>query len=138
MKKHLALLLVLCTIGSVSWAQTVHPQIKKERKKNLVVKEWNLKAGSKTPFLDNVVTFDDKGRKVEEVEYASYGQKMRIVYEYENNSTKCTREIVYNDKNKVVHIKKYDYNDDGTKKKQYNYNPNGKLVSTKDFEYTYK
>src|SRR5574344_2359689 len=138
MKKYLVLALILCTACSFALAQNAHPQPKKERKKNLVIKEWNLKAGSKTPFLDNVISYDDKGRKIEEVEYASYGQKMRIVYEYKGNSAKCTREVVYNDKNKVVRIKKYEYNNDGTKKKQYNYNPNGKLESTKDFEYTYK
>ncbi len=107
---------------------------KRENKKNMVVKEWNLKAGSNTPFLDNVTTFDDQGRKVEEIEYASYGQKYRIVYEYEGNATKCSREVEYNDKNKVVTVKKYEYNADGTKAKQYTYLPNGKLKSTKIFE----
>ena len=107
---------------------------KKERKKNLVVKEWNLKAGSQTPFLDNVVTYDEMGRKVEEIEYASYGQKYRIVYEYEGKNTKCSREVEYNDKNKVVSIKKFEYNADGTKSKQYTYLPNGKLKSTKIYE----
>lgn len=111
---------------------------KRERKKNLVVKEWNLKAGSQTPFLDNVTTFDEHGRKIEEIEYASYGQKYRIVFEYEGNSTKCSREVEYNDKNKVVSIKKYEYNADGTKAKQYTYNPNGKLKSTKIFERLYR
>ena len=107
---------------------------KKERKKNLVVKEWNLKAGSQTPFLDNVVTYDEMGRKIEEIEYASYGQKYRIVYEYEGKNTKCSREVEYNDKNKVVSVKKFEYNADGTKSKQYTYLPNGKLKSTKIYE----
>ena len=44
----------------------------------------------------------------------------------------------YNDRNKVYKIRKYEYNDDGTKKKQYNYNPNGKLETVKTFEYTSK
>lgn len=111
---------------------------KRERKKNLTVKEWNLRAGSKTPYLDNVVTYDDMGRKIEEIEYASYGQKKRTVYEYEGNSTKCSRQIEYDDKNHVTRIKKFEYNDDGTRAKQYNYKPDGKLESTKTFEYTYR
>ena len=111
---------------------------KRERKKNLVVKEWNLHAGGKTPFLDNVVTYDELGRKIEEIEYASYGQKKRIVYEYEGNSTKCSRQIEYDDKNHLCRIKKFEYNEDVTRAKQYNYKPNGKLESTKTFEYTYK
>jgi hypothetical protein len=134
-KRDIVILLGLCLLGSIAFAQSSN---KKERKNNLVVKEWNLKAGSHTPFLDNVRTFDAQGRKVEEIEYASYGQKKRTVYEYEGNSKQCSRDVEYNDKNKVSVIHKYEYNDDGSKKKQYNYAPNGKLVATKDFEYTYK
>lgn len=111
---------------------------KRERRRNLVVKEWNLRAGSKTPYLDNVVTYDELGRKIEEIEYASYGQKKRTVYEYEGTSTRCSRQIEYDDKNHVTRIKKYEYNEDGTRAKQYNYKPNGTLESTKTFEYSYR
>jgi hypothetical protein len=131
MKKILAVALM---VGVLVPLMAQNPGNKKERKKNLVVKEWNLKAGSQTPFLDNVVTYDEMGRKIEEIEYASYGQKYRIVYEYEGKNTKCSREVEYNDKNKVVSIKKFEYNADGTKSKQYTYLPNGKLKSTKIYE----
>ena len=136
MKKTLTLLLALLLTGGALWAQDKAG--KRERKKNLVVKEWNTKQGSKTPYLDNVVTYDELGRKVEEIEYASYGQKKRVTYEYEGTSTKCSRQVEYDDKNHAVRIKKFVYNDDGTRKAQYNYNPKGKLVSTKIFEYSYK
>ena len=136
MKKHIILLLTLCLVGGTLAAQ--EKAGKRERKKNLVVKEWNLKAGSKTPYLDNVVTYDAQGRKIEEIEYASYGQKKRIVYEYKGESTRCSRQIEYDDKNHVCRIKKFEYNEDGTRAKQYNYKPNGKLESTKTFEYSYK
>ena len=111
---------------------------KRERKKNLVVREWNQKPGSSTPYLDNVVTYDELGRKVEEIEYASYGQKKRITYSYEGTSTKCKEQVEYDEKNRPVKIKQFEYNEDGTRKKQYNYKPNGKLESTKTFEYSYK
>ena len=136
MKKHLLLLLALCLLGSVAVAQTATG--KRERKKNLTVKEWNTKAGSTTPYLDNVVTYDELGRKIEEIEYASYGQKKRTTYNYEGASTKCKEQVEYNDKNKVVRVKHYEYNDDGTKKRQLNYSPSGKLESVKTFEYSYK
>lgn len=135
MKKFIILFLVLSFIGGSVFAQD--KSTKRERKKNLVVKEWNTKAGSSTPFLDNMVTYDEHGRKIEEIEYASYGQKKRTVYEYDGSSTKCSRQIEYDDKNHVSRIKKFEYNDDGTKKVQYNYKPNGKLESTKRFEYSY-
>lgn len=120
--------------GSVQ-AQT---DSKRERKKNLVVKEWNTRAGSTTPYLDNIVTYDKLGRKVEEIEYASYGQKKRTTYSYEGTSTKCKEQVEYNDRNKVVRVKQFEYNADGTKKRQLNYSPSGKLESTKVFEYSYK
>ena len=137
MNKHILTLLAICLLGSTLYAQT-NTTNKRERKKNLVVKEWNLRAGGKTPYLDNVVTYDAQGRKIEEIEYASYGQKKRTTYEYGGESTKCKRQIEYDDKNHVSRIKVFEYNDDGTRKKQYNYRPNGKLESTKDFEYSYK
>ena len=136
MKKTLTMLLALLLVGGAVWAQDKPG--KRERKKNLVVKEWNTKQGSKTPYLDNVVTYDELGRKVEEIEYASYGQKKRVTYEYEGTNTKCSRQVEYDDKNRAVRIKKFVYNDDGTRKAQYNYNPKGKLVSTKTFEYSYR
>lgn len=135
MKKQLLLLLAVCVMGSVVVAQNTNSR---ERKKNLVVKEWNTRAGSATPYLDNMVTYDEQGRKVEEIEYASYGQKKRTTYSYKGSSTKCSEQVEYNDKNKVVRVKQFEYNEDGTKKRQLNYSPNGKLESTKVFEYSYK
>ena len=131
MKKTLIFIALLSLINLGAMAQNANG---KAQKKNLVVKEWNLKTGSKTPFLDHVTTYDDYGRKIEEIEYANYGQKWRVVYQYENSTSKCSREIEYNDKDKVVRIRKYEYNSNGSKKKQYNYSPNGKLINTKTYE----
>ncbi len=103
-----------------------------------MVKEWNTRAGSTTPYLDNMVTYDELGRKIEEIEYASYGQKKRTTYAYDGTSTKCKEQVEYDDKNRPVRIKQFEYNDDGTRKTQKNYKPNGKLESTKTFEYSYK
>ena len=136
MRKQIILLLLFGLVGSVASAQS--DSDKRERKKNLVVKEWNTRAGSTTPYLDNIVTYDGLGRKIEEIEYASYGQKKRTTYSYEGNSTKCKEQVEYNDKNKVIRVKHFEYNDDGTRKRQLNYSPSGKLESTKVFEYSYK
>lgn len=136
MNKHIITILALCLLGGSLWAQD-QPN-KRERKKNLVVKEWNLRAGSRTPYLDNVVTYDEQGRKIEEIEYASYGQKKRVTYEYEGESLKCKRQVERDDKDRVARVKVFEYNEDGTRKKQFNYQPNGKLESTKTFEYSYK
>ncbi|MBO6025126.1 MAG: hypothetical protein J6P83_09770 [Bacteroidales bacterium] len=139
------LFIVLAFLGlSVgAFAQSVSEStiVKRENRKGMVLKEWNTAAGDKRAFLDRVTTYDEMGRKIEEIEYASYGQKWRIVFEYPANSditAKVQREIEYNDRDKVTRIRKYEYNDDGSKKRQLNYYPNGKLESVKTFEYVPK
>lgn len=110
---------------------------KRERHKNLTVKEWNTDSKAKTRWLDHITTYDSQGRKIEEIEYATYGQRERVTYEYDDSTGKISREVVYNDRNSVIRIRKYEWNTDGTKAKQYNYLPNGKLYSVKVFEYIF-
>ena len=138
MKLKITLIVIaLCIRMGVSAQVSKATQEKRDARKNLVVKEWNKPVGAQVPFLDHVTTYDDQGRKTEEIEYTSYGMKYRITYEYGENG-RVSREVEYNDRNKVFRIRKYEYNDDGTKKKQYNYNPNGKLEVVKTFEYVNK
>lgn len=112
---------------------------KRERRKNLTVKEWNTNDKTKTRWLDRVKVYDEQGRIIEEIEYATYGQKWRLTYEYSDaQGGKVNKEVEYNDKNKPVRIRKYEYNTNGTKAKQYNYFPNGKLESVKVFEYSFQ
>jgi antitoxin component YwqK of YwqJK toxin-antitoxin module len=113
------------------------PEEKREMRKNLVVKEMNADAKGKRQWMDHLTVWDENGFKLEEIEYAVYGQKERVTFEYDATG-KCVRENVYNDKNKLYRIRKYEYNSDGRKKTQYNYNPDGKLYSTKVYEYSYK
>ncbi|MDR0572616.1 MAG: hypothetical protein LBG96_01050 [Tannerella sp.] len=127
------------TPPSAPQAQTPYltPEEKREQKKNLVVKEMNADAHGKRQWLDHVTVWDENGYKLEEIEYAVYGQRERVTFEYDD-AGKCIRENVYNDKNRLYRIRKYDYLPNGRKKVQYNYNPNGKLYSTKVYEYSYK
>ena len=139
MKKHLVLLILLIATLGCSAQSLLTPETlaKRAKRKNLTVKEWNTDSHTKTRWLDRITTYDDQGRKVEEIEYASYGQRWRVTYKYSETTGKVIEEIVYNDKNHVSRIRKYEWNDDGTKKKQYNYSPNGRLISVKVFEYTF-
>ena len=141
--KKLVLALTFFAISVTSFAQSVSDATiaKRENRKGMVLKEWNTAAGDKRAFLDRVTTYDALGRKIEEIEYASYGQKWRVVFEYPENSditAKVLREIEYNDRDRVTRIKKYEYNEDGSKKCQKNYYPNGKLESVKTYEYVPK
>ena len=141
--KKLLILFVFFAFCFGGFAQSVSDATiaKRENRKGMVLKEWNTPAGDKRAFLDRKTTYDALGRKVEEIEYASYGQKWRVVSEYPANSditAKVVREIEYNDRDKVVRIRKFEYNEDGSKKCQKNYYPNGKLESVKTFEYVPK
>ena len=141
--KKLLVLLALLTVGFGAFAQSVSDATiaKRENRKGMVLKEWNTPAGDKRAFLDRKTTYDEYGRKIEEIEYASYGQKWRVVYEYPADSditAKVVREIEYNDRDKVVRIRKFEYDEDGAKVRQLNYYPTGKLESVKTFEYVPK
>lgn len=131
---------LLTTISIASFAQLSPETIaKRERHKNLIVKEWNKDAKGKNGWLDHVTTYDDKGRKIEEIEYANYGMRERVVSFYEESThEKVTKEVVYDARNKPYRIRKFEYNSDGTRKRQYNYMPNGKLYSVKNFEYIFE
>lgn len=132
------LLFIVLLFTCTAFAQ-VSPETlaKRAKRKNLTVKEWNTDSKTKTRWLDHVTTYDSEGRKVEETEYATYGQKERITIEYDETTGKISKEVVYDDRDKPVRIRKYEYSEDGTKKKQYNYLPNGKLYSVKVFEYLF-
>ena len=141
--KRLLFLLAFCSIayGAVSQSVSESTIQKRENRKGMVLKEWNTAAGDKRAFLDRVTTYDEMGRKIEEIEYASYGQKWRIVFEYPKDSditAKVVREIEYNDRDKVSRIRKFEYDEDGSKVRQLNYYPNGKLESVKTYEYVPK
>lgn len=140
MKKILAVAF-LSFFSFFAFGQSVSPEIlqdlqqaKRDARRNLTIKEWNTDARTKTRWLDRITTYDAEGRKVEEIEYASYGQKWRETYEYGEND-KIAKEVLYDDKNRPSLIRKYEYNDQNRKVKQYNYAPNGKLQTVKVFEY---
>lgn len=132
----LTLLFITTISAAVCSAQDIDAATlaKRAGRKCLTIKEWNTDAKTKTRWLDRVTTYDEEGRKIERIEYASYGQKWRETYEYGEHG-RVIQEVEYDDRDKPKTIRKYEYNADGTKKKQYNYAPNGKLLTIKVFEY---
>ena len=131
MKKIITLLALALALLAPAGAQNTTQKI---NKKNLVIKEWNTDVKSGKNVLDHVTTFNPDGKKVEEIEYNSDGQKWRKRYEYGPDG-KCVKESVYDDRNRLNTVKKYEYNEFGRKKTQYNYNAKGKLLTMKVFEY---
>jgi hypothetical protein len=139
MKKIIIFVLCTLSLGSLFAQSLLTPEqlAKREKKKNLTVKEWNTDSKTKTRWLDRLKVYDSQGRCVEEIEYATYGQKWRVTSTYDDVTGKVIEEVEYNDRNRPVRIKKYEWNADGTKAKQYNYLPNGKLYSVKVYEYIF-
>ena len=138
MKRFLLLTVALFSLQGVM-AQALSPETlaKRAKRKNLTVKEWNTDSSKKSRWLDPLTVYDEAGRKIEEIEYNQFGQVRRETCEYDPTTEKVIKEVIYDDRNKVERIRKYEYNSDGTKHKQYNYLPNGKLYSIKVFEYIF-
>jgi len=109
-------------------------QQQKINKKNLVIKEWNTDPKGTSKVLDHVTTFNAEGKKIEEIEYSSDGQKWRKRFEYGPDG-KVSRELVYDGRNRLVTYKTFDFNEFGRKKMQYTYNAKGRLISIKQYEY---
>ena len=130
MKRILALTAFFLFMGLPLLAQET-PKI---NKKNLVIKEWKTDPRSGAKTLDHVTTYSPEGKKMEEIEYNSDGQKWRKRYEY-NYDVKCIKESVYTERNRLDSVKKFEYNEFGRKKVQYTYDAKGRLRSVKTFEY---
>ena len=135
MKKLLTLLALAFALAVPAMAQNTAAG-QKINKKNLVIKEWNTDPRSGKKVLDRVTTYNADGKKIEEIEYGSDGQKWRKRFEYAPGTEgKCVKESVYDERNRLNTVKKYEYNEFGRKKTQYNYNAKGKLLTVKVFEY---
>lgn len=107
---------------------------KRLNKKNLIIKEWNTDPKGGNRALDHITTYNPEGKKIDETEYNSDGQKWRKRYEYGADG-KVSRELVYDSRNRLQTYKTFEYNEFGRKKVQYTYNAKGKLLSVKHFEY---
>ena len=130
--------LILITLAAVLIVPSAAAQATREQpkinKKNLVIKEWNSDPKGSSKVLDHVTTFSPDGKKIEEIEYDSKGQKWRKRYEYGPDG-KMSRELVYDDRNRLQTYKTFEWNEFSRKKVQYTYSAKGKLLSIKHYEY---
>lgn len=128
------ILLGLCFLLTGLSASAQDASTGKIDKRNLVIKEWNTDIRSGARVLDHVTTYSADGKKLEEIEYNSDGQKWRKRFTY-NEAGKCIQEDIYDERNRLNSIKKFEYNEFGRKKTQTTYNAKGKVVAVKHFEY---
>ncbi len=133
------MLLFLITAARAVYVQSTSPESlsddRRVQKKNLIIREFNTDAKGKNNWMDHLTVYNEQGYKTQEIEYAVYGMRSKVLYEYDEKN-RCVKEIVYDDRNKITRIRKITYNADGTRKAQYNYLPNGRLFSTKRYEYS--
>lgn len=132
MKRLLLIAIAALVLIPLAGAQTAQTQ--KINKKNLVIKEWNTDPKGGAKVLDHMTTYSPEGKKLDEVEYNSDGQKWRKRYEY-GPDNKVSKELVYDNRNRLQTYKTFEYNEFGRKKVQYTYNAKGKLLTVKHFEY---
>ncbi len=116
---------------------STEPQLdKREIRKNLIIKVYKTDAKGKDQRLDEEIIYNEDGYKVEEIDHAANGIKSRTLYEYDENNRRV-KEVLYDERKRIKRVRRIEYNPDGTKKAHYNYLPNGRLYSTKQYEYTY-
>lgn len=133
--KRIALMAALSLLLPLSVMAQDQPE--KINKKNLIIKEWNTDPKGGNKVLDHVTTYSPDGRKMEETEYNSDGQKWRKRYEYDA-AGKVAVEYVYDNRNRLQTYKKFEYNEFNRKKVQYTYSAKGKLLTIKHYEYITK
>ncbi len=133
--KRIALMAALSLLLPLSVMAQDQPE--KINKKNLIIKEWNTDPKGGNKVLDHVTTYSPDGRKMEETEYNSDGQKWRKRYEYDA-AGKVAVEYVYDNRNRLQTYKKFEYNEFNRKKVQYTYSAKGKLLTIKHYEYIAK
>lgn len=131
-RRFLLTVFILVVGGCISSA--AQDTVTKPSKSNMTVKEWKVDATTNSKMLDHITTYNELGKKVEEIEYDSKGQKWRKKYEHGPNG-KVARELVYNSANRLDNIRKYEYDEFGRRKIEYIYDAKGKLKRYKVYEY---
>ena len=110
-----------------------------EAGKKLIVKEWKTTPDGKNKWVDHVEVYNSRGELVAEYEYGDYGRHLtwRSEYTY-NEAGQLIKEVVYNERDKVQKVRKFEYDSNGVCTRRYNYAPNGMLNSYRQFEYIFE
>ena len=124
----------LLLLALLAPASAIAQKKEKEGKKLREEKEWVTERGKKV--LDHMTKYNAKGDKIEEIEYAAYGQKERITYEY-NAEGRLIKESYFDDRDKLAKYIVPEYDARGVKAKETTFLPNNKVKSVKEFEYIY-
>jgi hypothetical protein len=134
-------LIILTTLLSIT-AYAEQPErsaMAKSRGKRLTVKEWKTTPDGRNKWVDHVEVYNAKGELIEEAEYGDFGRHLtwRSELTY-NDKGQLIMEVVYNERDKVSKVRKFEYDSKGVCTRRLNYNANGTLNSYRQFEYTFE
>ncbi|MBO7185692.1 MAG: hypothetical protein J6V59_02205 [Alistipes sp.] len=111
----------------------------RQRGQKLTVKEWKTTPDGKNRWVDHIEVYNAEGQLIEESEYSDFGRSLAWRSEYTYNSQgQLTQEVVYNERNRVTKVRKFEYDSEGVCTRRLNYNANGILNSYRAFEYTFE
>ena len=136
------ILFVVAILLSLGYSYAGYPdrglQAKKQGKK-LTVKEWKTTPDGKNKWVDHIEVYNAQGQLIEEKEYGDYGRSLSWRAEYIYNSKgQLEKEIIYNERNKVSKVRKYEYDSNGRCTRRLNYGANGILNSYRQFEFIFE
>lgn len=136
------ILLVVALFITLGHSFADYPERSQEARragKKLTVKEWKTTPDGKNKWVDHIEVYNSQGQLIEEKEYSDYGRNLAWRSEFFYNSKgQLEKEIVYNERNKISKVRKFEYDSNGRCIRRLNYSANGILNSYRQFEFTFE
>lgn len=140
--RFLGFIFAIMALGLATDAVASFPErsrLARESGRRLKVQEWKTTPDGRKKWVDHVEIYDAEGRLVEEAEYSDFGTRLawrsELVYD---ELGRLAAEYVYNERNKLSKVRKFEYDDKGACVRRMNYNANGVLNSYRQFEFIYE
>ena len=137
--KHLHIILTLFALLLAVSAYADYPErskLAKSKGRKLTVKEWKTTPDGRNKWVDHIEVYNAQGQLIEESEYGDFGRTLSWRAEYTYNAQgQLTQEVIYNERNKINKVRKFEYDSQGRCTRRLNYNANGTLNSYRQFEY---
>lgn len=139
LKNYILLAVALLTTLAVSADYPERAALARAKGKTMTVKEWKTTPDGRNRWIDHTETYNAKGQLIAEAEYSDFGRRMawRTEYSYDDKG-RLVREVIYNERNKVDKVRKFEYDENGVCVRRMNYQANGVLSSYRDFEFSFE
>jgi hypothetical protein len=110
--------------------------IKTSNIRSITVNKYDYKSGKEIKLKESVTKYDANGNVTDEIKYNDQGKFLEhFGYMYNSNDDKIS-ETEYDEAGKVKKISKYTYKNN-LKVEKNTYDPSNKLISKKEFLYTF-